>query len=81
MELISAQEAATIMGIPLRTVQRRCKAGILPGKRLGAKNWVLPRRTVESIAAGRAASGLVLIQAHCRAARAATAEFAAVPPE
>ena len=51
-EILTPQEAADFLRVPLLTVQRQAKAGRLPGRRIG-KEWRFSRSVlIESMAAG-----------------------------
>jgi excisionase family DNA binding protein len=51
-EILTAQEAADFLRVPLLTVQRQAKAGRLPGRRVG-KQWRFARSVLlEWMAAG-----------------------------
>ena len=40
-------EAARELGLPLRTVQNRIRAGIIRAERHGARTWLIPASEVE----------------------------------
>jgi excisionase family DNA binding protein len=51
-EILTPQEAADFLRVPLLTVQRQAKAGRLPGRRIG-KEWRFSRTVlIEWMAAG-----------------------------
>ncbi len=51
-EILTPQEAADFLRVPLLTVQRQAKAGRLPGRRVG-KEWRFSRSTLQEwIASG-----------------------------
>jgi excisionase family DNA binding protein len=51
VKLVSAQEVAEQMQLPIRTVQRLLKAKILPGVRLGRKWWIPESELKSSLSA------------------------------
>jgi excisionase family DNA binding protein len=59
-EILTPQEAAEVLHVPLLTVQRQAKAGRLPGHRIG-KEWRFSRTVLlEWLAAGPDRHGLEL---------------------
>jgi excisionase family DNA binding protein len=53
MELLCAKDVARVLGVSPRTAQRWLKAGLIPGFRLGAKLWRVPRVKLEEFVAGK----------------------------
>lgn len=51
-EILTAEEVAEFLRVPLLTVQRQTKAGRLPGRRVGKAVALLPQVLLEWIATG-----------------------------
>lgn len=51
MDLLCAKDVARVLGVSPRTAQRYLKAGLIPGFRLGAKLWRVPRVKLEEFVA------------------------------
>lgn len=62
MDTMSANEAATLLHVNVKRVQRLARAGQLPAKRVGRK-WLFNRRDLERLVGGRASSGPLEISA------------------
>ena len=54
-DMVTTVEAADIIGITRQRVLQMVESGAIPSKRVGDRTLVLPRLTVEAIAAARAA--------------------------
>lgn len=44
--LVDSATAATLLGVPVRTVRYRCAHGLLPGARRIGRDWVIPLAAV-----------------------------------
>lgn len=55
---ITSAEAAALLGLSDQAIRQRIRRGLLPGRRAGARLWLLPRPAVEQAArAGRLRPG------------------------
>jgi excisionase family DNA binding protein len=76
MDLLCAKDVARVLGVSPRTAQRYLAAGLIPGFRLGAKLWRVPRvkleefvaRELNSAAKGSASTGGPETAGHKKAA-------------
>lgn len=62
MEMMNAAEAATLLHLNVKRVQRLARGGQLPATRVGRK-WLFNRRDLERMLTGRAAGGPAEISA------------------
>src|SRR5689334_11104704 len=62
METLNAAEAATLLRLNVKRVQRLARGGRLPAMRVGRK-WLFDRRDLERMITGRATGGPVEISA------------------
>jgi excisionase family DNA binding protein len=46
-QFLTVSEAATILGLTPRAIERRLKLGIMQGERAGQRVWMIPRSEVE----------------------------------
>ena len=46
-DLLTLHEVATVLGVPVRTVQNRVRAGHMRGERMHARLWLVPRAELE----------------------------------
>lgn len=46
---LTTKEAAEALGLTLRGVQDRIKAGTLRAERVGARGWIIPRSEIERL--------------------------------
>ena len=46
-DLLTLQEVATELGLPVRTVQNRVRAGHMRGERVHPRLWMVPRSELE----------------------------------
>ena len=46
-DLLTLQEVATELGLPVRTVQNRVRAGHMRGERIHPRLWMVPRSELE----------------------------------
>lgn len=54
---LSDREAANLLGKHMRTVQRWCAAGKLPGSYKAGRTWRIPRRALQAAGLGQALAG------------------------